>query len=278
MGVEVQDLAAATGFKVPEDCNLLVLNGPNSDITEAMYSEIKAYVERGGKVIISVDYSADNVNEAFPNLNRLLNEMNINIEHSMVSENDPAYQLNAKINDSQGDIVDKYSNFASEKKMHITLARPLSLISAQNANYIAEPVIVSSKSATKSVADENNMAKQIDSTPGILNVAMHTAYNVDNPGEVYVFGTVNFTSDDYFEQFTLSDRNADFVKSCVRSMLPTSAQYNIDIPVKKLDGNRLNDNKATTAAGTTVMIVFMIVLPVILSSMAVIVYNKRKNL
>ncbi|MCR5339941.1 MAG: GldG family protein [Saccharofermentans sp.] len=278
MGIEVQDLAAATGFKVPEDCNLLVLNGPNSDITEAMYSEIKAYVERGGKVIISVDYSADNVNEAFPNLNRLLNEMNINIEHSMVSENDPAYQLNAKINDSQGDIVDKYSNFASEKKMHITLARPLSLISAQNANYIAEPVIVSSKSATKSVADENNMAKQIDSTPGILNVAMHTAYNVDNPGEVYVFGTVNFTSDDYFEQFTLSDRNADFVKSCVRSMLPTSAQYNIDIPVKKLDGNRLNDNKATTAAGTTVMIVFMIVLPVILSSMAVIVYNKRKNL
>ena len=306
MGIDVLDLAAATGFKVPEDCNLLVLNGPNSDITEAMYSEIKAYVERGGKVIISVDYSADNVNEAFPNLNRLLNEMNINIEHSMVSENDPAYQLNSKINDSQGDIVDKYSNFASEndpayqlnskindsqgdivdkysnfaseKKMHITLARPLSLLSAQNANYIAEPVIVSSKSATKSVADENNMAKQIDSTPGILNVAMHTAYNVDNPGEVYVFGTVNFTSDDYFEQFTLSDRNADFVKSCVRSMLPTSAQYNIDIPVKKLDGNRLNDNKATTSAGTTVMIVFMIVLPVVLSSMAVIVYNKRKNL
>ena len=278
MGVETLELAAATGFKVPADCNLLILNGPNSDITETMYAEIKLYVEMGGKVIISVDYSADNVNESYPNLNRLLNEMNINIEHSMVTENDPAYQLNSMINDSQGDIVDKYSNFASEKKMHITLARPLSLTSAQNSNYTAEPVIVSSKSATKSVADVNNTAKQLDSSTGIINVAMHTAYKADKPGEVYVFGTVNFTSDVYFEQFTLNDRNADFIKSCVRSMLPTSAQYNINIPVKRLDGNRLNDNKATTTAGTTVMIAFMIVLPVILSSMAVIVYNKRKNL
>ena len=171
-----------------------------------------------------------------------------------------------------------FSDFSSEKKMHITLARPLSLTAALNSNYTTDAVLVTSNSATKSVADENNQAKQIDSNPGKINVAMRTAYNTDKPGEVYVFSTVNFTSDVYYEQFTLSDRNADFMKSCVRSMLPTSAQYNINIPVKRLDGNRLNDNKATTSAGTTVMIVFMIVLPVILSSMAVIVYNKRKNL
>ena len=196
----------------------------------------------------------------------------------MVSENDPAYQLNSQINDSQADVAERYTEFASEKKMHITLARPLTLTAAQNSNYVTEPVIVTSKSATKSVADENNRAKELDDAPGIINVAMHTAYNIDKPGEVYVFSTVNFTSDVYYEQFTLSDRNADFIKSCIRSMLPTSAQYNIDIPVKRLDGNRLNDNKATTTSATTIMIVFMIVLPVILSSMAVIVYNKRKNL
>ena len=278
MGVEANDLDVTTGFKVPSDCNLLILNGPNSDITETMYVEIKAYVENGGKVIIAVDYSEDNVNEAYPNLNRLLNEMNINVEHCMVSENDPAYQLNSQINDSQADVAERYSNFASEKKMHITLARPLSLTAAQNSNYTTDAVLLTSKTATKSVADENNKAKQVSTEQGIINVAMHTSFNIDNAGEVYVFGTVNFTSDVYYEQFTVSDRNADFMRSCVRSMLPTSAQYNIDIPVKKLDGNRLNDNKATTTVSTTVMIVFMIVLPVILSSMAVIVYNKRKNL
>lgn len=278
MGVEASDLAVTSGFKVPDDCNLLILNGPNTDITETMYVEIKAYVESGGKVIAAVDYSADNVNEAYPNLNRLLNEMNINVEHCMISENDPAYQLNSMINDSQADIAERYSEFASEKKLHITLARPLSQPAARNNSYIAEPVIVTSSSATKSIADSDNKAQQISSEQGVLNVAMHSAYCIDKPGEIYVFGTVNFTSDVYFEQFTLNDKNADFIRSCVRSMLPTSAEYNIDIPVKRLDGNRLNENKATTTVSTVVMVVFMIVLPVLLSSMAVIVYDKRKNL
>lgn len=278
MGIDAQDLAVTTGFKVPEDCNLLILNGPNTDITESMYVEIKSYVENSGKVIIAVDYSAENVSESFPNLNRLLNHMNINVEHCMVTENDPSYQLNLQINDSQADVTERYQDFASSKKMHITLARPLTMTAAQNSDYKTEAVLVTSKSATKSVADENNTAKQITNDPAIINVAMHTAFNINVPGEVYVFSTVNFTSDDYFGHFTLNDRNADFIKSCIRSMLPTSAQYNIDIPVKRLDGNRLNTDKATTTVSTGVMVVFMIVLPVILSSMAVIVYNKRKNL
>lgn len=278
MGVETADLAVTNSFKVPADCNLLILNGPNTDITETMYVEIKAYVEMGGKVIVAVDYSADNVNEAFPNLNRLLNEMNINVEHCMISENDPKYQLNSMINDSQADIAERYKDFTSEKKMHITLARPLTLTAARNNNYMAEPVIVTSNSATKSIADSDNKAQQISSDAGVLNVAMHSAYAIDRPGEMFVFGTVNFTADVYFEQFTLNDKNADFIRSCIRSMLPTSAEYNIDIPVKRLDGNRLNTNKATTTVSTTVMVVFMIVLPVILCSMAVIVYDKRKNL
>jgi hypothetical protein len=243
-----------------------------------MYVEIKSYVENGGKVIAAVDYSLDNVNEPYTNLNRLLNEMNINVEHCMVSENDPSYQLNTMINDSQADIAERYKDFTSEKKVHITLARPVTDSATQNKNYSTYPVLMTSAKATKSVADENNQAKQIDSAQGVINVAMHSSFNIDNAGEIYVFGTVNFTSDVYFEQFTLSDRNADFIRSTIRSMLPTSAQYNIDIPVKQLAGNRLNQNKATVSVSTAVMIVFMIVLPLILSSMAVIVYNKRKNL
>lgn len=278
MGIETADLDATAAFKVPADCNLLILNGPNADITDMMYVEIKSYVENGGKVIAAVDYSLDNVNEPYTNLNRLLNEMNINVEHCMVSENDPSYQLNTMINDSQADIAERYKDFTSEKKVHITLARPVTDSATQNKNYSTYNVLMTSAKATKSVADENNQAKQIDSAQGVINVAMHSSFNIDNAGEIYVFGTVNFTSDVYFEQFTLSDRNADFIRSTIRSMLPTSAQYNIDIPVKQLAGNRLNQNKATVSVSTAVMIVFMIVLPLILSSMAVIVYNKRKNL
>ena len=104
------------------------------------------------------------------------------------------------------------------------------------------------------------------------------AANTETMGEVFVFGTLNFTSDDYFNKFTLNDRDADFTKAIVRSMIPSSASYNINIPVKKIDSYMLAENKATTSMSTGIMIVFMIVLPFIMTSMAVIVYNKRKNL
>ena len=278
LGVESADLAVVSDFKIPDDCDLLILNGPDSDITETVYLEMKNYIARGGNVIVSVEYASENVNEPFTNLNRLLNEMNINIEHCMISENDPAYQLNGHINNSLADIGPAFTDMVSEKKLNITLARPISLSVTQRSDVITTPVLLSSASATKSVAGDNNEAKQIDSNQSVLYAGMHSRYANGDKGQLYVFGTVNFTSDVYFSEYTITDKNADFTRACVRNMLPSSASYNINIPIKKIENYKLNDNDATTSAATAIMIVFMIVLPFALSSMAVIVYNKRKNL
>lgn len=277
MGVQSADLAVSDSFKVPDDCNLLILNGPNTDITEKMYVEIKDYLSKGGKVIAAVEYYIDNAHENFTNLNRLLNEMNINIEPCFISENDPSYQLEKNAMDSLADIAKGFSEFTTQKQLHITLARPLSSAGINNENIVSAPVLQTSSNASKSVADANNQAMQYGTDTGIFNAAMYSA-NTQTGGEIFVFGTLNFTADNYFSNYTLNDRNADFTKSCVRSMLPTSKSYNINIPVKKIDNYMLSAEKATTSSSTTVMIVFMIILPVILSSAAVIVYNKRKNL
>ena len=277
VGVESADLAVTSGFKIPEDCNLLILNGPNTDITESMYIEIKEYLNKGGKVIVSVDYDAENVNEAYLNLNKLLNEMNINIEKCMVSENDPEYQLNKRINDSLVDIAKGFTDFSSEKRVHCILARPLGSSGVKNENIVTTPILTTSANASKSIADENYRAKEIEKDAGVLNVAMYAAL-MQNGGEIFVFGSTSFTSDVYYSEFTLNDKNADFIKSCIRSVLPKAASYNIKIRVIPIDSYKLNEKTATTAMSTGVMIVFMIILPLILSSLAVIIYNKRKNL
>lgn len=276
IGVETAELPNSAGFKIPEDSDLLILNGPNVDITEAMSVEIKAYIEKGGKVIVALDYYIDNANESYENLNRLLNEMNINVEKCFVSENDPSYRLDVDT-DSKADVAESYVSFASVNKLHITLARPLGSIGSDNPDYTTKPVMMTSSSATKSVANSNNQAEQYGSDTGVFNVVMHSACNKSG-GEIYVFGTLNFTGDDYFTRFSIRDSNADFTRGCVRSMLPKSAQYNINIPVKAVEGNMLDNNKTTTSVSTGIMVVFMIVLPLILTSMAVIVYNRRKNL
>lgn len=277
LGVETSELAAASGFKIPDDCNLLIFNGPNTDITESMYVELQAYFARGGKIIIAVDYYIENTTEIYKNLNRFLNALDINIETCVVSENDPSYQLNTELNDSLADVNPGFAQFTNEKKLHITLARPIGSSGVHSENVVTTPILTTSAKATKSVANSSNQAEQFGSDTGAFNVGMYAA-DTKTMGEVFVFGTLNFTSDDYFNKFTLNDRDADFTKAIVRSMIPSSASYNINIPVKKIDSYMLAENKATTSTSTGIMIVFMIVLPIILTSMAVIVYNKRKNL
>ena len=157
------------------------------------------------------------------------------------------------------------------------MARPMGYSGVQDQNIVATPVLTTSSQASKSVAGTNNSVQKLEGEAGVLNAAMYSA-NTQTGGEIFVFGTVNFTSDVYYAEFTVSDKNADFMRSCVRNMLPGSASYNINIPVIQIDSHKLNEDKATTSASTAVMIVFMIILPLILCSMAVIIYNKRKNL
>ena len=278
VGVETAELPVTAGFKIPDDCDLIILNGPDTDITESMYVELHSYISKGGRMIAAVEYSAENANESFPNLNRLLNEYNINVEQCMVAENDPNYQLNKQINDSLADIGPAFSDMVTSKQFHITLARPLGTSSTPSAEAVATPVLTTSSSATKGIAGENNQAMPYGEDTGVFNVGMYAITNTEKSGQILVFGTLNFTADVYYSEFTVTDKNADLLKSFVRTMLPKTAAYNVNIPVKKIEDYALNEKYATTSMSTTMMVVFMMVLPIILSTAAVIVYSKRKNL
>ena len=278
VGVETVELPVTTDFKVPEDCDLIILNGPDTDITEGMYVELSSYISKGGRMIAAVEYSSENANNAFPNLNRLLNEYNINLEQCIVAENNPSYQLNQKSYDSLADIGPAFADMVSAKQFHITLARPLGTSSAPNAEAVATPVLTTSSTATKSIAGAHNEAQRYGDDMDAFNVGMYSIMNDGNKGQILVFGTLNFTADVYYSEFTITDKNADLLKAFVKTMLPQTASYNINIPVKKIEDYALGDKYATTANSTTMMVVFMMVLPIILSTAAVIVYNKRKNL
>ena len=278
LGIETSELPVTAGFKVPDDCDLIILNGPDTDITESMYVELHSYISKGGRMIAAVEYSSENANEAFPNLNRLLNEYNINVEQCMVAENDPNYQLNKQINDSLADLGPAFTDMVSSKQFHITLARPLGTSSTANAEAVATPVLTTSSSATKGIAGDHNQAMPYGEDEGVFNVGMYALTNSGNGGQLLVFGTLNFTADVYYSDFTVTDKNADLLKAFVRTMLPKTAAYNVNIPVKKIEDYALSEKYATTSMSTTMMVVFMMVLPIILSTAAVIVYNKRKNL
>ena len=107
---------------------------------------------------------------------------------------------------------------------------------------------------------------------------MYSAGEGDDPAKAFVVGTMNFTSDQYISSYGINDTNVDFFKSCLRE-LTSSKQFNtLNVPTKNVENFSLDATKSTTSASTVVLVVFMILIPVLLVALAVIVYNKRKNL
>lgn len=85
--VEIKDYIATTGAAVPEDCDILFINYPAFDFTEAQAEAVKAYLTAGGKAIINLDYMA----AGFKNLNSLLNYYGVEVVEGIVYEADARY-------------------------------------------------------------------------------------------------------------------------------------------------------------------------------------------
>ena len=111
-----------------------------------------------------------------------------------------------------------------------------------------------------------------------FNVAMYTVLEGEDPSKAFVFGTLNFTSDEYMSAYGMNDSNVKFLRSCIRELMSTKQFTGLNIEVKNVDDFSLDTEKSTIAASTAVMVVFMIIIPILLVALAVVVYTKRKNL
>ncbi len=282
IGCSVQELPVSDNFTVPEDCDLLIVNGPNTDISETMYVAMENYLYNGGDMIVAVNYSADNVTEKFTNLNNVLHYVSLNIDDSVIRENNASYQLEssgfnslATLNSQILSVNEDMQNFTQFKS---SFARPVRDFGTPHSYIEVYPVISTSDNAMAVRTDENGQTTDYENE-GTYNVAMYGTFDgMADPPEVMVFGTTNFTSDTYISNFGFNDSNIEFLRATIRMLLGTDDSDALQITSKPLDDYSIDQTKATGSAQTTVLIVFMIVIPLGLIIAAAVVYNRRKNL
>lgn len=85
--VTTNDLTTLTAESIPEDCSILLINGPTSDFLEDEITMIKEYLVKGGSAIILADYRA----QELTNFNQLLEYYGVVLENGIVVESDSSY-------------------------------------------------------------------------------------------------------------------------------------------------------------------------------------------
>lgn len=276
IGYESEDLPAADSFAVPSDCSLLVISGINSDLSENMAQQIITYINQGGKVIVAIDFMYNYATD-YTNLNAVLEVMNLKIDSNLVMEQDTSYLYNSSNPlESKVTIASDYTVYnPSVTYLRSSLNR--SVTTAGNpASYITvAPVLQTSDKA--GLTDISGQAPTIISgTTGQYNIGMHSEFSDAKGQEMYVFGTLNFTSDYYIGQYGTTDSNVVFIRNIISDML--DAGDTIIVDSKPIADYSLDEDKLSNDKSTLMRTVFMVVIPLAMVICGVIVYNKRKNL
>ena len=280
MAIEYNELAVAENFVIPDDCDLLIINGPNSDISEKMLVAMTEYLNKNGKLLVTTDYNLGNTGENFDRLNTLLNKLNINIDPALITDNDPWHQLGGLTTDTTVNTVGAFVDYVNTGALHSTFARSVRETDPiMNGSVTVYPVLVTSENAaTVGIDAAGNEIAGTYVTEKQFNVCMFAVGAGDDPVKAFVFGSTNFTSDDYISAYGMNDSNVAFTKSCIRELTSTKNVSVLDISTKDVDNFSLDAQKATASASTAILAVFMIFIPIVLVAVAVIVYMKRKNL
>lgn len=85
--VETEALNLLTVEAVPEDCGVLAVFGPVSDLSESECEKIRAYLNGGGRMLVTTEYTE----ESMVNFQALLREYGLELSYGYVLENNSAY-------------------------------------------------------------------------------------------------------------------------------------------------------------------------------------------
>ena len=88
--LSMEELNLLMDSKIPEDCDLLFMYAPTTDITEDEKAALSAYMKNGGKMVLI----AGAEDKDAPNLDAFLKEYGLQMADGYIADTDRAYQGN----------------------------------------------------------------------------------------------------------------------------------------------------------------------------------------
>lgn len=276
MGCDSKDLLVSENLVIPEDCDLLVLNGINTDIPERLQTQLVSYIENGGNLLVAVNFYS-NTTEKYTKLNAALASVDITVDSYVIQENNADYVLGSNNFEFLVDVSENFSDIAPEDKLYCGFARPVRKADSNKAYINTYPVLVTSDKAKAVIVSNDNNIEYVNE--GQYNVGMYATYNQEGKApQVFVFGTTDLTSDTFIQNYSMSHQNVGFIRACIRNMLNIEASADITVPAVAIENYNIDSARATSSSVTVLALIFVALIPLALIITATVVYTRRKHL
>lgn len=268
MNVTVSTLSTLTTQSIPEDCDILMINSPETDFTEDEIGMIKEYMAAGGNVVLVMDY----LSEGMVNLKSLLDYYGLKIIDGIVCEGDTsryARYPNAIVPEV---VSHEITDSAIDSKRYVItpIASGLVQLEGIRSSLSIKPLLVTSETAYSKVNIEattmNKEAGDIDGPFYIGLVASDTYDKVTSNLVVYtsssIFGDTSLSGygNEYLLKGTVNYLAADLSAVSVRSrsIIPEAIQ--------------LTEQQRISWGALTVLIV-----PILILAAGIVINVKRRR-
>lgn len=277
LSIDSHDLPVSENFVMPNDCDLLFIYSINSDIPENVAVALKDYIQHGGKMIVAINYNALNSTNEFKNLNDVLHEVNLHIDNFMTVETDADYMMDIYGYNNYIDIAADYQAQFGTTKLCGSFMRPVRKYDNPYSYINVFPLLTTSDAAYCSTISIDGTETKLTPEGAKYNIGMYSTFSgMEVPPEVFVFGTTDLMSDYRIVNFGYGDSNIKFIKKVIQDIV--DVEDGIDIPSLPVANYSFDTSKITTKTTGIMTFLFIVIIPLSFVILAVITFNKRKNL
>lgn len=271
ISVQALDLLSSS---IPEDCDLLIINTPQTDFSSAgqlvdEMSPLRAYVAAGGKLMVTTDayYST-------PNLDALLEEFGLSRTKGLVVEGDADHALYGYLYYLLPDYTSPAESTALDgvdKNKHVLLRMAQGITLTETENVYAESLLNTSADAYSKVAgyEMTTVEKEEGDINGPFSLAAY-AVNQESGAEVIWIACGNMDDESVYQSVP---GNSTFLQGCAASL--TGQSSSILLESKALEAEPITVSGSVSAI---LGLLFVIVLPaaVLVAGAVVVILRRRK--
>lgn len=271
---EIKDLDLLTAEEVPKDAEIIIINGPQRDLSDNEDQLLRDYLRQGGRVIILLDHKMNELS----NFKGLLNSYGLNLEQAIIIEGNPGKRLNnplylvpeMKSHEILSPLVTKRSSVI------IPVGYPLNIMEARRDTLEIKPLLLTSNNSwAKTESSVEGLNKEPGDLEGPFNLAAMVTDNprgyAEKPAKLLVVANYMFLNPEFSR--LSREANTDFFMNSLSYL--QEQQESIYIRPTSLKGNVIEIKYLQQLIVSGIVV---ILIPVLVFLTGVIVWMRRKNL
>lgn len=265
--------------KIPDDCSILIINGPKYDISASEYEIIKSYLDNGGKGLFFLNVQAND----YTNYEKLLSYYGIQRVKGYIFDKDNCLEnagrkmptvISPKFEDHEiAKGLDDGSVFMQNAIGFTTKAKVRSTLKTESIMKTGDNAF--SRTTNKS----NSTDKLADDISGPFSVAIcaEDTYVTKNKGNDYSTRLVVFGSDAVTDGTLIKDNQFGNRTMIIQTLswLSGAKTKTLAIPTRSLSETKVNISEGN--GWVAWMIILVIVVPIILLATGAFIWYKRRK-